>query len=161
MNNKNKQRRIWPILTFFCFFFLPVQHVEAGFFDRVKDIYSAPDKLDELRSQYEETMKSLTEQQQKLEEASLTMDKYAAEQQQLMEENNRFRQQNEALLAQNTQLTQRLEQLEKEEADKKSMYRKWITVLITAVALVAGYILSIRIWRYAVWRRQKQLGRGV
>ncbi|WP_409345484.1 hypothetical protein [Paenibacillus sp. MBLB4367] len=154
-------RFVWPLFAFLFFFFLLERPAEASVIDRIKDIYSAPEKVDELRKQYEDTIKSLEQQQQKLQEAQASMEKYAAEQRQLMEENNRFRQQKDELQAQNAQLTQRLEQLEQDKADKKSLYRRWMSLIITAVLLAAGYVLSIRVWRYAVWRRQRHSRGGV
>ncbi|RAV18918.1 hypothetical protein [Paenibacillus contaminans] len=157
----NKYRLVLPLFACLCFFFLSGRAAEASVFDRIKDIYNAPEKVDELRKQYDDTMKSLEQQQEMLKEAQASMEKYAAEQKLLMEENNRFRQQKDELQAQNAQLTQRLEQLERDKAGKSSLYRKWMSMIITAVALVLGYILSIRVWRYAVWRRQRHSGRGV
>lgn len=156
-----KLGRLWPFLAFLLFFIYPVQAAEANVMDRIKDIYNAPDKVDELRRQYDETAKLLDLQQQQLESANNAMEKYAEEQQLLMDENSRLDRQNDRLTEQNALLTQRLEQLEKDKADKNQLYRKWMAAMISAIAIVAGYLLSIRIWRYAVWRKQRQLGGGV
>ncbi|WP_391574217.1 hypothetical protein [Cohnella sp.] len=140
---------------------LPALPAEAGMFDRIRDIYNAPDKVDELREQYEETARSLEEQRRKLTEAEASLDAYSAEQERMRAENELYRQQNEELRMQNTLLTDRLEQLEKDKADKQAMYRRWMTMIGAAVALVVGYVLSIRLWRYSEWRRRKRLRGGM
>ncbi|WP_372632188.1 hypothetical protein [Cohnella sp.] len=134
---------------------------DANMMDRIRDIYNAPDKVDELREQYEETARTLEEQRQKLTEAESSLESYAAQQQRMREENELYRQQNEELRAQNMLLTDRLEQLEQDKADKQATYRKWITAIAAAVALVAGYVLSIRLWRYSVWRSRKRTDGGI
>lgn len=149
------------VLALLLFVALPALPAEAGMFDRIRDIYNAPDKVDELREQYEETARSLEEQRRKLTEAEASLDAYSAEQERMRQENELYRQQNEELRTQNTLLTDRLGQLEKDKADKKAMYRRWMTMIGTAVALIVGYVLSIRLWRYSEWRRRKRLRGGM
>ncbi|MFB9277105.1 hypothetical protein [Cohnella cellulosilytica] len=172
---KRKSLSIWPVLAVLLFAMLPPLHAEANMLDRIRDIYKAPDKVDELREQYEETARtleeqrqklmetesSLAEQGQKLTEAESSLEAYSAEQERMRQENELYRQQNEELRTQNGLLTERLEQLEKDKADKQAMYRKWITMIGTAVALIVGYVLSIRLWRYSEWRRRKRLRGGM
>ena len=151
----------WPVLALFLFAMLPPLPAEANMLDRIKDIYNAPDKVDELREQYEETARTLEEQRRKLTEAESSLEAYSAEQQRMRAENELYRQQNEELRMQNGLLTERLEQLEKDKADKQATFRRWATAIGAAVALIAGYVLSIRLWRYSVWRSRKQPGGGV
>jgi len=152
---------IGAFIAFFGLFFLAAPAAEANVFDRIKDIYNAPDKVDELREQYDETVKSLEQQRQKLTEAETAMEQYAAEQQRMKEENELYRQQNEELRTQNALMAERLEQLEKDKADKRATTRRWMTMIVAAVGLIGGYVLSIRIWRFSVWRSRKQLDGGV
>lgn len=113
----------------------------AGVFDRVKGIYEAPDKLQELQQQYEAT-KELMEGQ--LEQSRHQM-------QELLKANESYHRQNEALLAENEALLAKMEQAE---ASKKTWYKKVALAVGILVGLVAAYALSVRIWRYAVWRKQ-------
>jgi len=159
--DKSKLLRLAPAVACFLFFALPVPNAEAGLFDRIKGIYNAPDIVDELREQYEETARTLEEQRRKLTEAEDAMRGFEEEQSRLRGENELYRQQNEALKTQNEMLAERLELLEKEKADKQAMYRKWIVAVLSVVALIAGYVLSIRIWRYGVWRNRRRLGGGL
>jgi len=156
-----RQLKYWPVLTLLLFAALPALPAEANMLDRIRDIYNAPDKVDELREQYEETARSLEEQSRKLTEAEASLEAYSAEQARIREENELYRQQNEALRTQNLLLSERLEQLEQDKADKQSTYRKWMMTIGTAIALVVGYVLSIRLWRYSEWRRRKRLRGGV
>jgi len=159
--SKRALRGCGLVIAFMAVFFLPVHTADANVFNRIKDIYNAPDKVDELREQYDETVKSLEQQRQKLTEAESAMSQYAAEQQRIKEENELYRQQNEELRTQNALMAERLAQLEKDKADKQATYRRWLTMIVAAVALVGGYVLSIRIWRYSVWRSRKRLDGGV
>ncbi|MFC4597868.1 hypothetical protein [Cohnella hongkongensis] len=152
---------LWLVLALLLFVALPPLPAEANMLNRIRDIYKAPDQVDELREQYEETARTLEEQRRKLMEAETSLDSYASEQRKIREENELYRQQNEELMAQNRLLTERLEQLEKDKSDKQALYRKWMTAVGAAVALIAGYVLSIRLWRYSVWRSRKQPDGGI
>lgn len=165
---------IKPFRTVLLFFFavllfvMPVSQAEAGFVDRIKDIYEAPDRVQELQEQYQETMEMLEgrleEQRKQLEESRLQAEELISRQKELQQhnelirqENERYVEQNKALHAENQQLMQRMEEMEQ---NRKSLYRKVIFSICTFVVLVLSYTLSIRIWRFMVWRRQVRNGRG-
>lgn len=140
----------------------------AGMFDRLKDIYEAPDKLAELKGQYESTKQllegQLEAQREQLEltrqqasdllaqqEALLAQQEgLLAEQEQLMQSNETLKSENQALIA----------QMEAAEAKKQSLYNKAIFAAVLLIALIAAYALSVRIWRFAVWRKQRRAGHG-
>ncbi|NIK80262.1 putative O-linked N-acetylglucosamine transferase (SPINDLY family) [Paenibacillus castaneae] len=134
----------------------PYPTADAGFFDRIKDIYNTPEKISELESQYLDAKAALAEQQQQLEESLQAAEEYARQQQELLEQNEKFRLQNEQLIAQNASLQA---EVEKAKQDKQSFIRKFINTIIIIVAIFAAYIIALRVWRYLVWRKQTRAGR--
>ncbi|WP_139995830.1 hypothetical protein [Paenibacillus paridis] len=158
------RQSIWKalILTSLSTFILiatPQPTAYAGFFDRIKDIYNTPEKISELEGQYIEAKEALAEQQQQLEESAKAAAEYARKQQELLEQNEQFRQQNEQLIAQNASMQAEMEQMKQ---DKQSLISKLINTVIIIVAVFLAYIVSLRIWRYAVWRKQRSSGgRGI
>ena len=62
--------------------------------------------------------------------------------------------QNETLAEQNRQLLHRMDQLN---AERSTLYRKLTATGITTLALIAGYFVAIRLWRYSVWRKQRKI----
>ncbi|MBD2867897.1 hypothetical protein [Paenibacillus arenilitoris] len=120
---------------------------EAGFFDRVKDIYNTPDKISELEAQYLEAQAALAEQQRQM-EASLA--EAERRQRELM-------QQNEQLMAQNASLQAEMEQMKQ---DRGAWITRLIQIGVIVAVLLIAYILSIRIWRYVVWRKQRAAAGG-
>lgn len=123
--------------------------------DRIKDIYEAPERLEDLRSQYEETTaqmaSQLQEQQEQLEEARRQADALLARQELLQQSNDSYRQQNEELAAEKEAL---LAQMEQAEEQRKALYAKAGAVAGGLLAAIVLYALSVRVWRYMVWRRQ-------
>ncbi|MFE5317889.1 hypothetical protein ACFQ88_04165 [Paenibacillus sp. NPDC056579] len=126
----------WVIALFIMIGFQAAAPVEAGFWDKVKDVYNMPDKVNELQEKYDSTMQQLSEQEQKLKEAQ---------------------QYSEMLVSQNSELLKQLEQMKQE---RESNRRTWISIGAAVVLLIALYILSVRIWRFTVWRRQRSQGSG-
>lgn len=138
------------------FITVPGPTAEAGFFDRIKDIYNTPEKISELEQQYLEAKEALAEQQEQLAESVQAAEEYAQKQQELLEQNEQFRQQNEQLIAQNTSLQTEMAQMQQQ---KKSFVRKLINTVIIFAAFIAAYIVSVRVWRYATWRKQRKASR--
>ncbi|MBB3150960.1 ABC-type multidrug transport system fused ATPase/permease subunit [Paenibacillus endophyticus] len=155
---------IWKILVFACLISVihitaPQPAVHAGFFDRIKDIYNTPEKISELEQQYIEAKEELAAQQQKLVESAKAAEEYALKQQTLLEQNEQFRQQNEQLIAQNADMQAEMARMKQE---RQSFVSKLIYTVVILAAVFAAYIISIRIWRYLVWRKQRGTrGRGI
>ncbi|WP_156889713.1 hypothetical protein [Paenibacillus harenae] len=142
-------KAVLTIVSFaFVFLSIPNPAVNAGFFDRMKDIYNTPEKISELESQYLEAKAALAEQQRQLEDSRRAAEQYARKQQELQA-------QNEQLLAQNASLQNELDQMKQ---DRASFVTKLIYTGIILTILIVSYILSIRIWRYVVWRKQRTAG---
>jgi septal ring factor EnvC (AmiA/AmiB activator) len=123
----------------------PFSTAEAGILDRVKDIYQLPEQMDQMEKQYEATKQQLQEQTDKLAE-TVRQSKEAEE---------RLMAQNKLLLEQNAALQRSLQETERDALEKEARNRKLIIMGITAVLLVAGYFVTGRFVRVAVWRRQK------
>lgn len=166
MNNLS----IRSIALFLLFlFYLPVHTAEANVFNRIKDIYEVPDRIEEMQEQYnaniqllegqvEEQRQRLEQSRKQAEELLLRQDEMLSRQEEMqknnemiLQENELYRQQNEALSAENQQLLQRMDQMED---SRKAFIRKTIWSVGTIILLTVAYTASIRIWRYMVWRRQ-------
>jgi predicted PurR-regulated permease PerM len=156
MENMMRQP-LWKALVLVCFLpfiliTIPQPAAHAGFFDRIKDIYNTPEKINELEQQY-------IEAKQQLEEAAQAAAEFAQKQQQLLEQNEQFRLQNEQLIAQNASMQAEMERMKQ---DRQSLISKLINTVIIIVAVFISYIVSIRVWRYVVWRKQRSAGgRGI
>ncbi|MBJ6361442.1 hypothetical protein ACFOQM_09100 [Paenibacillus sp. GCM10012307] len=122
---------------------------EAGWFDRMRDIYKAPEKLEEFQESYENLIR---QQQQELE----AVRKEAVESsRRLAEEQRKWLAENERLAEQNRSLAERLAQLEEQEQGKSAFIRNMLTVsLAIAGILIAGF-LAMRIVRILIWRRER------
>ncbi|MDQ0060430.1 hypothetical protein [Paenibacillus harenae] len=135
----------------------PVAH--AGMFDRIKDIYNTPEKLDELQQQYSDAQALLENQAQKLEQSLIVTEQLTQKQAELTEQNEQYRLQNEELLAQNSSLQAEMEQMKQQ---RQSLIGKLITTAVVIVSLIVLYLASVRIWRFAVWRKQRNAAaRGI
>ena len=144
--------------------------VHANLFDRVKDIYQTPERLQQLQNQYDETKMQLEEQleaqremlraqAEQLETSRKQAEELMKRQERIERENESFRRQNEALLAERQELIERIEQAEEA---RRSAIRLAVMSAGILIGLFALYAFSIRIWRYAVWRRQgRDRGREV
>lgn len=141
---------------------------EAGVIGRIKDIYEVPERMEELQEQYTATKQmlegQLEEQRQQLEQSRQQAEELARAQEDLLKNNEYFRQENELyrqrteeLNAENQQLQQRMEQMEQ---NRKALIRKIIISVSTVVILLVSYAISIRIWRYIVWRRHGRERQG-
>lgn len=144
---------VWKVLAIVCFLSfilisIPQPAAHAGFFDRIKDIYNTPEKISELEQQYLEAKEALAVQQQKLEESAKAAEEYALRQQELLA-------QNEQLIAQNAELQAEMERMKH---DRQSLISKLINTVIVIAVIFVAYIVSIRVWRYLVWRKQRSAG---
>ncbi|MFD1956358.1 hypothetical protein ACFSL6_19775 [Paenibacillus thailandensis] len=119
---------------------------EAGFFDRIGDIYNAPDKINEIERQYSEANEALAKQ---LEQTLQAVEDSEQKQQELVELNKR-------LIAQNESLQAEIERLQRQ---KELLKQKAVYTGVIAAVLIAAYIVSVRVWRYMAWRRHQNAGR--
>ncbi|WP_339204654.1 hypothetical protein MHH56_26610 [Paenibacillus sp. FSL K6-3182] len=144
------RQSLWKalVITSFLSFILiiiPQPTVHAGLIDRIKDIYNTPEKISELQQQYIEATEALAEQQQQLEESAKAAAEYALKQKELLEQNNQ-------LIAQNAELQAEMDRMKQ---DKQSFISKLINTVIIIAAVFVAYIVSLRVWRYVVWRKQR------
>lgn len=144
---------------------LHAPQAQAGMLDRIKGIYEAPDQLDEMREQYNEMQSAYEEQQRQtmeaLENTRIEAERLAVEQQRWQAENERVRQENAALEAQNQLLQERVALLEQQEASRQSWIDRVLRVTITVLCLLVGYFISVRIFRYIIWRSGRKNGTPV
>lgn len=150
--------------------------VHANFFDRVKGIYQAPEHLQDLQNQYNETRDKLesqlkTQQEylqkqaeqleasrkqaqellERQEQIALENETFRQQNESFREHNESLRQQNEALLAENQQLMNRIKHAED---SRQSIVRMVVLIIGSLALLFLLYAVAIRIWRYLVWRKQ-------
>lgn len=155
----NKIKAILLIIIGMLIFPIAATTSHAGMFDRFKDIYEAPDRLQELQDQYESTKEmmegQLETQREQLELSRQQAMDLLAQQEELMRSNERYQQQNEALLADNEAL---LAQMAQSEANRQAFYRKVGLTIGILLSMAAAYAVSVRIWRFAVWRKQGREG---
>lgn len=115
---------------------LPNQpRAHAGYFSDlykgVKELSELPDEVNELKASYQMT-------QDKLAEAESTMEAY--------------RQQNEALLEQNRELSASVAALMEAQQAREASARKTRILILTGVLLLAGYFILLRIIRVVLRR---------
>lgn len=133
---------------------------EAGFFDRVKDIYDIPERVKEIQQQYDATKQAMedqiAEQRKLLELSQQQAEELLLQQEQLQQINEHYREQTQMLTEENKNLLLKMDKLEQ---DRKSFFQKLIITISTCIALFILYSLSIRVWRFAVWRKQERIRR--
>ncbi|MHA6482238.1 hypothetical protein ACX1C1_10110 [Paenibacillus sp. strain BS8-2] len=134
----------------------------AGVFDRIKDIYETPERLEELKESYDASIKAVEGQ---LEESRRQAEELLQRQEELEQSNETYRERNELLAQENERLVAQMDELEQ---NRQSAFQKAAVAVGVVVALIAVYAISVRIWRYLTWRRQgrdqrqhAQEGRGV
>ncbi|CAI6079291.1 hypothetical protein [Cohnella sp. JJ-181] len=124
----------------------------ATMYDRFKDIYQTPEKVEELENQYKESQEKLQAQTEELnrraEEMQSRTERYLAETQALNERN-------EALAEQNYALNARLADMARKQASREAITRKIVYSVVVVLGAGILYLLTIRLWRYSVWRRQR------
>ncbi|MBD2844292.1 hypothetical protein IDH44_03750 [Paenibacillus sp. IB182496] len=144
------------------------ERAHAGLFDRMKDIYTAPDKLDEVREEYDSLTETLQEQNEKLQQTQQNALDAAArfeEQQRAYEEQQRqwetasqsYQDQNALLAERNRELTARLELLEQERQERNALLRKALTVGAAIIGVILLYFIAMRVLRITIWRRERRI----
>lgn len=165
----NRVRYFLAALACLLLMLAPGRTAEAGLLDRIKDIYNAPEKVEDLQEHFAETREQLQQQQAELEDARETAERYLEQQRELQVQNERIRAQNEQYQAQNQQYQEQnaklsaqnamlLERLDRTERERKSLIRKIVWSIFTICSLAILYTISLRVWRYWVWRRNKRDG---
>jgi predicted PurR-regulated permease PerM len=157
---------LFLIVLFIVFLLVPHQVAEAGMWSNIKGIFSAPAKIDALEQQYMDARQQLDEQKKHLAESLLQAEQiaakqaeqYAAKQEELIQQNEQFRKANEQLMEQNKSLIQEMELAKQKQA---SFTQKLFHTALICISLITAYFLSLRVWRFLVWRKQKQVSRGV
>ncbi|OCT14829.1 hypothetical protein A8709_11735 [Paenibacillus pectinilyticus] len=134
------------VLVFFIGIMCPAPVAQASWLDRIKDIYQLPSNVEQIQKDYEATKQQLEDQKNKLTDA--------VEQSKAIEE--RLQSQNETLKKDNEQLQERIKAMEQVALDKDKRNRKIMYMIITAAALIIGYFMFGRVFRFIVWRRQKR-----
>jgi len=141
---------------------LSADKAEASFFERAKDIYNVPEKIDQLQQEYNAAKQVMEEQiaaqQAQLEQSRKQAEELLDRQNTLQESNEYYQQQNEQYREQTNRLIAENENLllkmEKMEQDRKTLYQKLVIAFAAFITLLLLYTLSVRIWRYIVWRKQ-------
>jgi hypothetical protein len=149
-------------------FLYPIQ-AEAGIWDRMKSIYNAPEQLEEFQKsiseEYERMQQTVDKQKAALEEtrqeAKEAAERFKAEQQKWIAENERIQAEKKMLEERNRQLTERLENLEAEQSSRDALTRKLITIGLTALGMLLGYFILMRLFRFLIWKRQKNIKRNI
>ncbi|WP_410770876.1 hypothetical protein [Fontibacillus sp. BL9] len=119
-----------------CGLVLPGQpHAYAGYFS---DLYQGVKELSELPSEVNELKANYQMTQDKLAEAESTMEAY--------------RQQNEALLEQNRELSASVAALTEAQQAREANARKTRILILTGVLLLAGYFILLRVIRLVLRR---------
>jgi len=152
------------------FAIIPAPEAQAGVFDRIKDIYNTPEKINELQQQYidatQQLENTIEEQKQQLDDAMNAASILAEKQQELLAQNEQIQQLNAEYMQQNQQLAEQnaalLSELEQAKQQRKSLMDKLVNTIIAAIVIIAAYFVALRIWRYMNWRRHGQsAGRGL
>jgi Uncharacterized conserved protein len=140
-----------------CSAFLLAEPAQAGLIDRLQDIYKAPDKLEEIQSEYNQAKEELNRQ---TEQFAAEREEMQQQTEALMGRNEALAAQNESLASQNAALLERLDQAEREKEKKAALTRKIVLTSVTILGLGMAYFLSIRMWRFTAWRRHQRLTGG-
>ncbi len=122
----------------------------AGWFDRIRDIYKAPDKLEEFQESYENLIRQQQEELDSVRKEALESSR------QLAEEQRKWLEENERLAQQNRSLEERLAQLEEQEQNKSVIIRKMLTVTAAIVGIIVAGFLAMRVIRILIWRRESR-----
>lgn len=110
----------------------------AGYFtdmyNNIKEFTELPSEINEIKNSYQKAL-------QELDRARLSTEMY--------------QKQNADLAEQNQQLTKMVEQLQTAEAARERRADRIKTIVITGVALLAGYFVLTRVLRYAMRRTNR------
>lgn len=110
------------------------------------DIYSGwervselPGEVNALQESYKQTLEQLNQTSAQLGQAQANVEAFKA--------------QNELLLAQNEKLTDMVSKLQNDQDAKTAAAKRIQTMIITAVSLILGYFILIRVMRWGMRRR--------
>ncbi|QOS77342.1 hypothetical protein JNUCC31_21425 [Paenibacillus sp. JNUCC31] len=110
------------------------------------DIYSGwervselPGEVNALQESYQQTLEQLNQTSAQLGQAQANVEAFKA--------------QNELLLAQNEKLTDMVSKLQNDQDAKTATTKRIQTMVITAVSLILGYFILIRVMRWGMRRR--------
>lgn len=124
---------------------MPWPSAQAGFVDRVKDIYGMPEKVEELQQQYDAAQEELDASVKRSEE---TIRQFRQTQEQLLQENQELR-------SRNARLEEAIGQMEAAERAGAERSRRITRTALAAGGLVVLYFVLMRVVRLAVWRRTR------
>lgn len=136
----------------------------AGIADTVKDLVKLPGNVQELHRQYmdtkqklDESIKQAAKSAEALKSAQASIDQTIAENEALRQQSEALKEQSEALKLQSEALRQQNETLERQvnelrrsEQAKRDLNRRFWTIGLTAVGLLAGYFAFGRVLRVAL-----------
>lgn len=110
------------------------------------DIYSGwervselPGEVNALQESYKQTLEQLNQTSAQLGQAQANVEAFKA--------------QNELLLAQNEKLTDMVSKLQNDQDARTAAAKRIQTMIITAVSLILGYFILIRVMRWGMRRR--------
>lgn len=164
-------KNIIMLVIAFSITFMTTATAEASFFDRMKDIYDIPERVEEMQQQYDATKQmmesQIAEQRELLELSRQQAEELLLHQEHLQQSNEYYREQNEQYREQNEQYREQtkmlaeenqnlLLQMELTEQNRKSFFQKMIITIGALIGLFILYGLSIRVWRFVVWRKQER-----
>lgn len=119
---------------------------EANYFtdlyQGIQQFSELPSEVNQLQESYQETVKELENTKDQLDETIDDMETY--------------RTQNAALMEQNRQLTQVVDQLKDDRAIRESYLQKIKITLYTALCLIIGYFIIIRLIRFSMRYRSNR-----
>lgn len=145
-----------PLLTVACAVFLLTQAASearaATMYDRFKDIYQTPQKVDELESEYKASQEKLQAQAEELKQRAELMQ---SQTEQYQAETKALNERNEALAAQNDALSAQLAEMTRKQEARAALTRKGAYSVAAVLGMGLLYMLTVRLWRYSVWRRQR------
>jgi len=139
---------------------LPLPAAEANYFS---DLYNGlqqfselPGEVNQLQESYRQTTEELektkNELGQTIEELGVTKDQLG----QTLEDMDTYRAQNAALMEQNRQLTQVVDQLRDDRAARENYLHRIKVTIFTGLGLVLGYFLLIRLIRFGMRHRSRR-----
>lgn len=148
-----------PLLAAACAVFLLAhaapEAAAATMYDRFKDIYQTPQKVDELESDYKASQDKL---QAQAEELNRRAEQMQSQTEQYQAETRALNERNEALAAQNDALSAQLAEMTRKQEARAALTRKGAYSVATVLGMGLLYMLTVRLWRYSVWRRQRSGG---
>lgn len=124
--------------------------VNAAHANIFSDIYSSwervselPGEVNALQESYQQTLEQLNETSAQLGQAEANVEAFKA--------------QNEQLVAQNQKLTEMVSQLQDQQNARNVTAKRIQTTVITAVCLILGYFILIRVMRWGMRRRSGRI----